>query len=76
MRSDVFPAPEHPYYPELTNLRFYADAADAFNAEERKCPKCSAVQPKFPQELMGWRRYAQYVDLANRARADAEAAGR
>jgi hypothetical protein len=24
---------------------------------------------------MGWRRYAQYAELANRARANAEAAG-
>ena len=72
---DVWAAPPHRYYPELANLRFYADAADAFNAEPRRCPKCDAEQPRFPTELMGWRRYAQYVDLANRARANIEAAG-
>ncbi len=75
MDRDVWQAPEHRYYPELPNIRFYADAVDAFNAEERPGPACGAVQPRFPQELMGWRRYAQYIDLANRARANIEAAG-
>jgi hypothetical protein len=75
MDRDVWEAPAHRYYPELPNVRFYADAIDAFNAEERACPKCAAVQPRFPQELMGWRRYAQYAELANRARANIEAAG-
>lgn len=74
MDRDVWKGREHRYYPELANLRFYADAVDAFNAEERACAKCGAVQPRFPQELMGWRRYAQYADLANRARGDMEAA--
>lgn len=75
MDRDVFQEPAHHYYPELPSLRFYADAVDAFNAEERACAACGAVQPRFPQELMGWRRYAQYAELANRARADIEAAG-
>ena len=47
---------------------------DAFNAEPRTCAKCGTVQARFPSELMGWRRYAQYVDLANRARTDMEKA--
>jgi hypothetical protein len=72
---DVWKGPEHRYYPELANVRFYADAADAFNAEPRSCPKCGAGQPRFPQEVVGWRRYAQYAELANRARAEIEAAG-
>jgi hypothetical protein len=76
MDRDVFEGPKHRYYPELANIRFYADAVDVFNAEPRTCGKCGAVQPRFPQELMGWRRYAQYADLANRARADIEAAAR
>jgi hypothetical protein len=74
MERDVWAAPPHPYYPELPSLRFYADAVDAFNSEERSCQKCGAVQPRFPGELMGWRRYAQYVDLANRGRKDMTAA--
>ena len=37
--------------PELANVRFYADAADAFNASERRCPKCDTVQPEFPTEI-------------------------
>jgi hypothetical protein len=74
MDRDVWKGPEHRYYPELFNVRFYADAVDAFNAAPRSCAKCGTVQPKFPQELMGWRRYAQFVDLANRARAEIEAA--
>jgi hypothetical protein len=57
-------------------VRFYADAVDAFNAQERACEKCGAAQPRFPQELAGWRRYAQYVELANRARSDIEAAAK
>lgn len=75
MDRDVWTGLPHRYYPELANLRFYADAADAFNAEPRTCGKCGVVQARFPQELMGWRRYAQYADLANRARADIEAQG-
>jgi methylphosphotriester-DNA--protein-cysteine methyltransferase len=70
----VWPSPAQPYYPELANIRFYADAADAFNSETRTCEKCRAVQPRFPTELVGWRRYAQYTELANRARQDMTAA--
>jgi len=76
MDRDVFEGPAHAYHPELPNLRFYADAVDAYNAESRNCAECGAAQPRFPQELMGWRRYAQYVELANRARANIDAAGR
>jgi hypothetical protein len=72
---DVFSGPAHPFYAELPNLRFYADAADAYNAEERRCAQCGVTQPRFPVELMGWRRYVQYVELANRARRDLLAAG-
>jgi hypothetical protein len=71
---DVWQAPPHDHYPELANIRFYADAAEAYNAEARSCPACGAAQPRFPTELMGWRRYVQYVELANRARRDMEAA--
>jgi hypothetical protein len=74
MDRDVWAGAGHPYYPELVNVRFYADAADAYNAEPRTCGKCGAAQPRFPIELTGWRRYAQYVDLANRARRDMGAA--
>lgn len=71
---DVFEAPTHPHYRELANIRFYADAAEAFNASDRECSSCGTIQPVFPVELMGWRRYAQYAELANRARSDIEAA--
>jgi len=74
MDRDVWQAPERPYYPELANVRFYADAVDSYNAEKRVCPKCGVEQARFPSELMGWRRYAQYVQLANRARGDIESA--
>jgi hypothetical protein len=76
MDRDVWSAKAHPYYPELANVRFYADAADEYNEQERACPKCQKAQPRFPQELVGWRRYAQYAELANRARANIEAAGK
>jgi len=75
MDRDVWQGPAHRYYPELANLRFYADAADAYNGELRPCARCGAEQPRFPTELVGWRRYAQYASLANRARTDMEAAG-
>jgi hypothetical protein len=71
---DVWRGAAHAYYPELANIRFYADAVDEFNSMERVCPECAAVQQRFPAELMGWRRYAQYAELANRARSDMEAA--
>lgn len=74
MDRDIWQAPPHEHYPELANIRFYADAVDAFNTESRHCPSCAAEQPRFPSELMGWRRYVQYVELANRARRDIEAA--
>ncbi len=71
---DVWQGRAHRYYPELANVRFYADAADEFNAEPRRCAACGVEQPRFPVELVGWRRYAQYVELANRARHDLERA--
>ena len=71
---DIFEGPSHPHYRELANIRFYADAAEAFNASPRVCANCQTTQPEFPVELMGWRRYAQYAELANRARSDIEAA--
>ena len=71
---DIWHAPPHEHYPELANIRFYADAVDAYNAEVRTCA-CGAEQPRFPSELMGWRRYVQYVELANRARRDIEKGG-
>jgi hypothetical protein len=71
---DVWQAPAHEHYPELANIRFYADAVDAYNAEPRRCT-CGADQPRFPADLMGWRRYVQYVELANRARRDIAKAG-
>lgn len=64
--------PGHRYYPELANVRFYADAADDFNAQPRVCGKCGSHQPRFPTEVVGWRRYVQYAELANRARAALE----
>ncbi|HSN30307.1 MAG TPA: hypothetical protein VLT45_28660 [Kofleriaceae bacterium] len=72
---DIWQAPPHEHYPELANIRFYADAVDAYNAEARTCGSCGAEQPRFPAELMGWRRYVQYVELANRARRDIEKGG-
>jgi hypothetical protein len=76
MDRDVWESKSHAYYPELANVRFYADAADEYNAAERTCPKCEKVQPRFPTEVVGWRRYVQYAELANRARANIEAAAK
>jgi len=74
MDRDVWQAPAHAHYPELANIRFYADAVDAYNVEPRTCSACGTLQTRFPAELMGWRRYVQYVELANRGRRDIEAA--
>jgi len=71
---DVSTGPPHKYYPELPNVRLYADAVDAFNASDRICPGCGVQQDPFPQDIAGWRRYAQYAELANRARGEIEAA--
>jgi len=71
---DVSFGPPHKYYRELPNVRLYADAVDAFNASDRTCPKCGKVQDEFPQDIAGWRRYAQYATLANRARDEIELA--
>ncbi len=76
MDRDVFEGPPHRYYPELAAIRFHADAVDAFTAADRTCPACGVVQPPFPQELMGWRRYAEYIELANRGRACIDAAAK
>ncbi len=67
---DVSAGPPHKYYRELPNIRLYADAADAFNSTDRKCPGCGEQQEKFPQDLVGWRRYALHVTLANRGREE------
>jgi phage FluMu protein Com len=70
--QNIKQGPERPYYPEFHALAFYADAVDAFNASDRTCPKCKHVQPPFPVEQMGWRRYAMQVRVANQAREEAE----
>jgi hypothetical protein len=67
---DVSVGPPHKYYSELPSIRLYADAVDAFNAADRACPACGEQQEKFPQDIAGWRRYAQHVTLANRAREE------
>ncbi|MFT4564183.1 MAG: hypothetical protein ACI9BW_003946 [Gammaproteobacteria bacterium] len=72
---DIKEGPERPYYPEFHALRLYADAVDEFNATDRKCANCGHVQEPFPQEQLGWRRYARQVELANRARGAIEAQG-
>ena len=41
MDRDVWRRPPHEHYPELANIRFYADAVDAFNAEPRTCPNAA-----------------------------------
>jgi len=69
---DVYAGPPHKYYRELPNIRLYADAVDAFNASDRICPACGEKQEEFPQDIAGWRRYAQHVSLANRARQQIE----
>ena len=71
---DVYSGQAHKYYQELPNIRLYADAVDAFNASDRICPGCGEKQDEFPQDIAGWRRYAQHVSLANKAREQIAAA--
>lgn len=71
---DVHVGPPHRYYRELPNVRLYADAVDAFNATDRICPGCGKQQEEFPQNIAGWKRYAQFVTLANKARGEIEVA--
>jgi len=70
--QNIKDGPARSYYPEFYALAFYADAVEEFNASDRTCAKCGHVQPPFPVDQMGWRRYAMQVRVANRAREDAE----
>ena len=72
---DMHVGPPHPYYQELPNIRLYADAVDAFNETDRICAACGHHNEEFPNYIAGWRRYTQYIELANRARGDIEKAG-
>ena len=72
LETNIKNGPQRPYYPEFYALGFYADAIEEFNASDRTCPKCNHVQELFPAEQVGWRRYAQQVAVANRARAAIE----
>ena len=71
---------QHAYYPELANVRFYADAADEFNAEPRRCAECGAAAAALPRRarrlaaLRAVRRAGQ--PRATRARARGGQVGR
>jgi hypothetical protein len=75
---DVKQGPQWKYYPEFYALRYYAECCEEFNADEvkRRCPKCGLVQKEFPIRQMGWRLYADNVEVANRGREALEQAGR
>jgi len=75
---DVKKGPPRKHYPEFYALRYYAEFFEEFNADEAKrtCPQCGLVQELFPLEQMGWRRYADNVEVANRGRDVLEAAAR
>ena len=70
--------PSWKYYPEFYALRYYAECCEEFNADEAKrtCPKCAVVQRPFPIKQMGWRLYADNVEVANRGRETLERAAR
>lgn len=74
--ANIKEGPDRPYYPEFRALAFYADVVDEFNASDRVCPRCGHMNEPFPAEQMGWRRYAQQIDVANRARASLEESAR
>ena len=75
---DVKQGPSWKYYPEFYALRYYAECCEEFNADEAKrtCPKCAVVQRPFPIKQMGWRLYADNVEVANRGRETLERAAR
>lgn len=66
---DIKTGPERPYVPEFRGLYYYDEAARRFNATDRRCPHCQAELPPFPREQMGWSRYAENVEVANRGKA-------
>jgi hypothetical protein len=68
--DDIHTGLTHQYYPELPTIRLYADAVDKFNATDRICASCGHHNEEFPQYIAGWRRYTEFVELANRARGD------
>jgi hypothetical protein len=72
--EDIHVGPPRRFYQELPNIRVYADAVDKYNATDRVCPACGHQNEPFPQDIAGWRRYADYIELANRARGDIEKA--
>lgn len=72
--EDMHVGPPHRFYQELPNIRVYADAVDKYNATDRICPECGHQNEPFPQDIAGWKRYVEYITLANRARADIEKA--
>jgi hypothetical protein len=72
--QDMHVGPPHRFYPELPNIRVYADAVEQFNATDRICPDCGHQNEPFPQDVAGWKRYSDYITLANRARGDIEKA--
>jgi hypothetical protein len=64
--------PQPAFYPVFSAIGLYADAADEFNASDRACPECGAVQDPLPVDQLGWRRYVSHARVANRARESAE----
>lgn len=75
---DVKQGPTWKHYAEFYALRYYAECCEEFNADEAKrtCPKCATVQQPFPLKQMGWRLYADNVEVANRGREALENAAR
>lgn len=59
--------PERPLVGEFYGLFYYDQAVQAFNQTERVCAGCLTVLPRFPEEQMGWGRYAANVATANQA---------
>lgn len=51
------------------------EAAQAYNAMDRRCPKCGHDNPEFPLPFWGWGQHVRASNVAFRARASLERAG-
>lgn len=60
---------DEPYLP-WASMEGGVEAADGFNEkwQGQPCPKCGAVQERFPVERWGWRDWAQRHPMVNAAR--------
>ncbi|MBV9121258.1 MAG: hypothetical protein JOZ39_11165, partial [Chloroflexi bacterium] len=67
--ADPLPDEHDLPYPGLGTIAGTVAAAESYNAatERHTCPKCGTLNPPFPIDSWGWRRYVEQGDTVNRA---------